>query len=124
MEAWGAEYQAGYRPDTAVWVLLDQLHPAPDPAGRVDGYDCTTAVPGRLYRWERTSTGGWIGMVDYWIPHATPGTSAMRVSGPVPAWALARRVAAPEVRAEGRVPPPRRDPGPRPVVGVLEPDAY
>jgi hypothetical protein len=79
-ESWSDEFSAPLRrvldPPTPVLVDLN-LVLAPPPGFRRDaismrtktaGLDTTATVPGLLYAWARSVTGGWIGFVHLAIP--------------------------------------------------------
>jgi len=55
-----------------VWVLLDELwgEYAKGPRSVGDGFELRGRARGWLYEWQRSATGGWIGVVDYLLDYA------------------------------------------------------
>jgi hypothetical protein len=77
-----------HRTDTkAVLVNLEALFPPPDVASGVDGLKLTGWAPGALQRWERSTSGEWVGVVTFLITRSD-GTTFRAEDQLVPAQAL------------------------------------
>ncbi|MFQ6226194.1 hypothetical protein [Nocardia sp. NPDC002869] len=101
-ESWNDEFSAPLRrvldPPTPVLVDLTVVLAA-EPGYRRDtismrtktaGLDTTATVPGLLYAWARSVTGGWIGYVHLAIPTGNRGGGYVGTRQWCPAHALTR----------------------------------
>ena len=76
------------RPETkAVYVSLDALFPPPEPSSGVEGLELRGWAAGALQRWERSTTGQWVGIVTF-VVRRSDGTTFKAVEQLVPAEAL------------------------------------
>ncbi|AIG78412.1 Hypothetical protein AJAP_27835 [Amycolatopsis japonica] len=67
----------GFRPPRPVWVDLSRAYPLGPPRASVpDGLDLGEVVEGRLSMWQMTTTGHWVGWVEFMINKGRGGAKA------------------------------------------------
>lgn len=87
-------YLRPVKPPLPVWVDLGVVYPLPERPTHAlaDGVDLQATVAGELQMWNRTTTGYWIGWVEFRI---STGSGSAPASQWIMASALSPRVDAP-----------------------------